>query len=409
MASDMARADSIEGSGFPLGFKLAQGRARSPLACGAAGRDVFKVEARQLAGHQKEAVVTEGVSGSSWRLTSDEGKHLKGTDLAPFPLGYFNAGLQADLVNRILWLAEARSTRLEALDLELQNSYYMTGAFFRGDGKGYAEPAKVKVVIASSAPEDAIASLVRTAVAASPALAAMRLPVENTFALYVNGRRREVKTMKGSASPDAADPLKTYSAAPRPLPGASDLPDLVRRTGQTRPGAVAAAPAGTTTRITRLIDGTCRLVDPAGVIETDSVLDMPGMSHFTLKSDERGATGGAAAPDQGPSGLSLLSAGIAFCFMTQLSRYIEHMKFNIRQVRLVQFNPYTLQGSASDGSARGAIEPVDTHLFLHGDESDETHERLMKIAATTCYLHATLASALQPVVSIEVNGAALAA
>jgi uncharacterized OsmC-like protein len=136
---------------------------------------------------------------------------------------------------------------------------------------------------------------------------------------------------------------------------------------------------------------------------------MPGMSHFAMKSDERGATAGPDSPDQGPSGLSLLSAGIAFCFMTQLSRYIEHMKFRIRQVRLVQFNPYTLQGSASDGSARGAIEPVDTHLFLHGEESDETHERLMKIAATTCYLHATLASALKPVVSIEVNGVALAA
>jgi uncharacterized OsmC-like protein len=55
------------------------------------------------------------------------------------------------------------------------------------------------------------------------------------------------------------------------------------------------------------------------------------------------------------------------------------------------------------------LEPVDTHLFLNGDESDETHERLMRIAATTCYLHATLASALEPVVSIEMNGAALAA
>jgi uncharacterized OsmC-like protein len=78
-------------------------------------------------------------------------------------------------------------------------------------------------------------------------------------------------------------------------------------------------------------------------------------------------------------------------------------------VRLVQFSPYTLRGSAADGSARGGIEPVDTHLFLHGDESDETHEKLMNIAATTCYLHATLCSALEPEVSIEMNGAALAA
>jgi len=405
----MAATDSIESSGFPLGFKFRQGSARSPVVSGAAGRDVFKVEARQLPGHQKEAVVTEGASGSSWRLACDEGRHLKGTDLAPFPLGHFNAGLQADLVNRILWLAQARSIRIESLDVKLQNFYYMTGAFFRGDGKGYAEPAKVKVVIGSAAPRDAIAAMVRAAVDASPALAAMRVAVENTFALYVNGRRRAVTTMKSSPAPDAADPLKTYSAPPSPLAGATDLSDLIRKTGALREGTVTEAPAGTTTRIVRTVDGTCRLLDPAGVTETDTALGLPGMSHFAIKSDERGATGGPAVPDQGPAGLSLLSAGIAFCYMTQLSRYIEHMKFRIRQVRLVQFNPYTVQGAAADGSARGGIEPVDTHLFLHGEEDDATHEKLMRIAATTCYLHATLASALEPELAIEVNGAALAA
>jgi len=267
----------------------------------------------------------------------------------------------------------------------------------------------VKVIIRSTAPENAVASLVRAAVAASPALAAMRISVENTFAIYVNGRRREVKTMKNSPAPDAADPLKTYSAAPSPLAGASDLADLVRKTGQLREGTVTEAPAGTTTRIIRTVDGICRLLEPGGVTETDTVLGLPGMSHFALKSDERGATGGAAAPDQGPAGLSLLSAGIAFCYMTQLARYIEHMKFKIRQVRLVQFSPYTLRGAATDDSARGGIEPVDTHLFLHGEESDETHETLMRIAATTCYLHATLGSALEPEVAMEVNGTALAA
>jgi uncharacterized OsmC-like protein len=405
----MANTDSIDGSGFPLGFKSRQGRGRPPSVCGAAGRDVFKVEARQRVGHQKEAVVTEGASGSSWRLACDEGRHLKASDLAPFPLGYFNAGLQADLANRILWLARARSIRLESLDLELRNFYSMTGSFFRGDGKGYAEPAQVKVLIASAAPKDAIAALVRAAVAASPALAAMRMAVENTFALYVNGRRRAVTTMKNSPAPDAADPLKTYAAPPAPLAGANDLPELVRKTGRVRDGQTTEAAAGTTTRIVRTVDGICRMLDPAGVTETDTVLGLPGSSHFAIRSDERGATLGAAAPDQGPSGLCLVSAGIAFCYLTQLARYVEHMKFGIRQVRLVQFSPYTLQGSATDGSARGGIEPVDTHLFLHGDESDETHERLMKIAATTCYLHATLASALEPEVSVEVNGAALAA
>ena len=88
--------------------------------------------------------------------------------------------------------------------------------------------------------------------------------------------------------------------------------------------------------------------------------------------------------------------------MTQLNRYIEHMKFGIEGVRLVQYWPLGLD--ADGGRLRGVAEPVDTHLFLNGRESEETYERLMQIAARTCYLHATLAAALEPQLSIELNG-----
>ncbi|MDH5535417.1 MAG: OsmC family protein, partial [Betaproteobacteria bacterium] len=396
--------ETIEGSGFPLAFKAKRGKARPGVVAAGQGRDVFKVEARQLAGHQKEAIVTEGEAGSAWRVTSDEGKHLKGADVAPFPLGVFNAGLHADLINRLLAGARERELPLSSLEIDLKNGYSMTGAFFRGDGKGYAEPAAIKVKIASTAEPSQIARLVRDAVSASPALAAMRLPLENTFALYVNGRRRTVTTMKNSDAPDAADPFRTYSKPPQPIAGTDDLPDLIRKTGQQMAGTAAIAPAGAQAggRIVREVSGVSRLLDPAGVTETDTWLEMPGMSHFALKTDER-ATG-----DQAPSGLALLSAGIAFCYMTQLSRYIEHMKFKIRAVRLVQYSPYAVTGSAKDASWRGGVEPVDTHLFLNGEESDETHERLMNIAATTCYLHATLVSQLAPVVSVELSGSPLA-
>ena len=83
------------------------------------------------------------------------------------------------------------------------------------------------------------------------------------------------------------------------------------------------------------------------------------------------------------------------------------MKFNISGVRLVQFTPFTLTGNLADGTCRGQIEPVDTHLFLNGDESDETFEKLMKIGANTCYLHATLGAEVQPNIHIEHNGKSL--
>ncbi len=392
----MTGVDTIEGSGFPLGFQISAGRRRPSILGTGTGRAVYTVEARKLAGHQKEAVIREGEGGSSWRFASDEGKHLKGTDLAPFPLGYCNAGLHGDLMGRIVALARARAMRLDRLSIELQNGYYMTGSFFRGDGHGYGEPAAIRVAVQSGAPADRIGELVADAVEASPALAAMRTPLTNTFAIYVNGRRRKVETMTASASGDAPDPFVTHGTAPSPLRPGADAANLVRKTGHEEAGEIVPAPAGTKTRIIRVVKGVSQLTDPAGTTETDTWLEMPGMSHFTLKSDE------SPDDDAGPSGLALLSAGIAFCFMTQLDRYIEHMKFDIEGVRLVQYSPFALD---ADGEGlRGVAEPADTHLFLNGHEADETYERLMHIAARTCYLHATLGAALEPVVSIELNG-----
>jgi len=63
-----------------------------------------------------------------------------------------------------------------------------------------------------------------------------------------------------------------------------------------------------------------------------------------------------------------------------------------------------LRGSDDRGSPAGGwsggVEPVDTHLFLSGEESEETYEKLMTVAARTCYLHATLGAALPPEIAV---------
>ncbi len=45
--------DSIEGSGYPLSFKMKQGTARPAVLGPGAARDVFTVESLQMAGFQK--------------------------------------------------------------------------------------------------------------------------------------------------------------------------------------------------------------------------------------------------------------------------------------------------------------------------------------------------------------------
>lgn len=388
---DPTLTDMIDMHGDPLAFRLRRG-APSPLL--AAGRDVIKVEARQLAGHQKEAVVSEGVSGSAWRLTSDEGKHLKGTDLAPFPLGFFNAGMQSDLYGRIRSLAAARAIALGPVEIHLANHYWLTGSFIHGTGEGHAEAPDIEVKVQSSASAAEVEALVAAAADASPAIAFARAPLAgNTFALYINGRRREVQGVASSPTADAGDPYRTYSKPPRPLDPAGPR-DLIVKTGHREEGTPEPAGPTITNRLIRNIYGDGKSVGAAGRYETDTWLGLPGMTHFNIVSDE-GASGDA------PIGLSLLSAGIAFCYMTQLSRYIENMKMNIRRVRLVQFNPYA-------AGAEAGAEPIDTHLFLDGEAPEETHLQLLTIAARTCYLHAAAKTPVEPNLRVVHNGRALA-
>lgn len=395
----MVKLDSIESSGFPLGFKVASGRQRARVLGSEPAREVFVVESRMLQKHQREGVVHEGGDGSRWRLTCDEGKHLEGSDLAPFPLGFFNAGLHSDLMGRIIAEANARSLEVDDVEIDLQNHYWMTGSFFRGTGQGFADPATVVVKLRSSADASAVRQLVESAIKASPAMAAMRSPLTNTFALYPNGRRRSIEELAPSTASNAADPYITYSSAPKPLPEWSADNSLIRKTGQVAEGEITPAPVGTDTRILRNIRGHSTLLDKAGIVETDTVLGLPGMSHFAIKSDER------MSGDAAPCGLSLQAAGIAFCFMTQLGRYIEHMKFDIEGIRVVQYSPYAIDRDG-DGTI-GIAEPVDTHLFLNGRADEEDFAKLMHIAARTCYLHACLGAALEPNLAIELNGAAI--
>ena len=366
----------IDANGYPIAFKSAAGERRSTLAMGRPGHDVVTAEVRHAGHHQKEAVVQEGRAGPAWRLASDEGLHLKGTDLAPFPLGYFNAGLQADLAGAIARLARARGIVIDRASMRLVTAYSLTGSFVQGTGVGVAEGVTIDIDIESKAAPAAISDLVRDAVAASPALALITLPLDNTFALYVNGRRKNPTTLPPSGAGNATDPFIKYATLPRPLPGSSDPSGLVVKTGEKQPGEPVAAPVAG--KVIREVAGRGELIEPGGIYCTKVALNLPGSTVYEFTTDE---TGAATAP----TGLALAAAGIAFCYITQISRYIEHMKLAVDGIRLVQTSPFAITAAG-----RGSASPCDTHLFLNGQTDDDTFEMLQRVAANTCYLHQTM-------------------
>lgn len=388
--------DSIESSQFPLGFCVDRTGPRDSVFSGQEGKTVLKVEARALGAHQKEAVVTEGERGPRWRMVSDEGPQLKGSDLAPFPLGFFNAGLQADLLGNIDRLNQSAGSPLSSVHQTLVNRYTFSGSFFAGTGQGQAEPAEIEIHTKGGCGLDQAAALVAEAVRNALGLAAMSSPMDCTFAIYVNGIRRTVTGVTPSAAPDVRDPLKTQGGPPRPLADGHDLPGLIQKTSDYIPPSDAMP--STSSKYGLEVLGRSELALGKAQASARTTLKAPPGSEFGFQTHEGQLQNPAA-----PAGLALLSAGIAFCYMTQLLRYAEYLKYKVRAIRMVQFNPFERCADAQGHLVARAL-PVDTHLFLHGEESDEVMQKLLAMGANTCYLHAALKEVLTPHVTLVHEG-----
>jgi hypothetical protein len=387
--------DSIEGSGYPLAFKVRNGITPRVASSETPARDIFKVEARTMGGHQKEVLVTEGEGGTVWRLTSDEGAILKGSDLAPFPLAFYNAGLHADFVKRALQIARSKEIALTIDSVKLTNQYYFQGSFFSGTGKGSAEAVTVHVNARSNYSREKVQEILDLAIIASPAHATLAYAQRNTFALYVNGRRCPVIRVASSLASDETDPFKAHNSTPTPLKDTDDMSTIIERIALEENG-IALPLLPSEGRVQIVIPGTSSPIDADGLIATTVT---PRAGHaFRITCDESSNSGSA------PTGLSSIAASIAFCYMTQFTRYIEHRKHKVRAIRFVQTLPFTLTGNASDGSLVGGLEPVDTHVFLNADEPDEVLQNLLEVAENTCYLHAALRSTLPSRVSLVLNG-----
>jgi hypothetical protein len=379
--------DSILRHGDPLGFCVKPGSSRPGAVIGS-GRDRFRVEARAAEAQQKEGVLIEGVDGSVWRLTADEGPAMNGHDIAPFPLGYLIAGVSADLYNRIAAAAERCGIGLDDVGIGMAQVFGSSGSFIHSTATASSEAVTIDVALSASVHAAEARSLLAEALEASPAIAFLREPVrESTFALSINGRRRLVLGKPGSPAEDVEDPFLTHARPPRPATGAG--PAILEKPGSAETGEAPQIPLSSTGKRLFTIAGHGSAVGK-GRFRTETWIARPGMSHFRILSDE-------SAADTAPSGLGLLSTGIAFCFLTQLHRYVEAQKLSIRSPRLVQLMDFAA------GSTAG-VEALDTHLFLNGDAPEAVHENLLNMAARTCFMHAAAAASIEPAISLRLNG-----
>ena len=88
------------------------------------------------------------------------------------------------------------------------------------------------------------------------------------------------------------------------------------------------------------------------------------------------------------AGVRDMSAGIAFCFKTQLGRYAKIKKKTWSGYSAIQdahFSP----GGASGGTGRARIaNPIETHVYLARSEGEDFARQCLDLGERTCFLHA---------------------
>lgn len=340
----------------------------------------LRCEARILDHMLKDAVVADPACAHAWRVASDEGAQVRGTDLAPAPLMLFNAAQQFSLLARVAALARERGVALPALASSVVNTYAIRGSFFRGDAKSSVSPARIEVRAGTAPDPEAVAEVVRDAIAGCHAEQALRTPLSNTFSFYVAGRRLVAGPGPALEDPAAriARAVDAGAAAP-PVGLLERLPPAM----PAEPPAPGATPAGLAPEQNRgiRVEGTCtREADGRLVCEVGfgTVNGVPARgSRFRLAADPAG--------ERAPSPPAQVAAAIAFCFMTQFHRYAEILKQPLGGLRLVQANP-----CSSDGSVL-RVGPIDTHVFVEADLPEEAALRMLRVSQQTCFLHAALA------------------
>lgn len=368
----------------PIAFKIRSSiPARKPTA--------RRVAVRALAGMQKEALVS-GSPDAAWRLLCDEGPYLNGTDLAPYPLGFFAAGQMFSAASAILNAARHRGTALRSLTLRQKDRYTMQGSFLRGDAVGGALAPDLVVAIEAEAKPGDIVTAVRRALAADPGFALLRVPAAGSFTLTHNGQPVSLGGDAGDSN--ATDPSVEFDAVV-PAEQHEYLPDIIIKLAAAE--VVSGVPGGSGSSLqavqdrTLLIQGEARRLDERH-LQADVGLKQPIGSRFRFHADMNAVQDGTClAPDP----LDYLAAGIAFCFMTQLGRYAHIKKLRLHSYRIVQFS---------------GLDPrpwISTHVFLESDEDDAAAADLVRTGERTCFLHAALRAALEPIVGVELNGAPL--
>jgi hypothetical protein len=291
--------------------------------------------------------------------------------------------------------AAAHHVPIESLKLIQDNFYTMEGSAIRGDMRGGAKPAEIRVEIQADASSAMIAKVIKLAEQSSPAQAYMRDKLTNTFALNLNGQQLPVSEVAESTAAPDADPEPIFETID-PADAPEYLPDIITKlkAAETVFGVSGGAGSSLQAEQKRTLHvrgiGTLR---EDGLQEVQVQLFKPIGSTFRFISDEQGQSA--------PPSAAYLSAGIGFCYMTQMGRYAHIVKQDLQSYRIIQDNIFTLNGDTSAETLQATAVPVNTQVFVTMAEPAAAAQKLVSMSEQTCFLHGAMRTVNPTKIEIE--------
>ena len=131
------------------------------------------------------------------------------------------------------------------------------------------------------------------------------------------------------------------------------------------------------------------------------VASVRGGKVWRLASDEGAYLNGH---DAAPCPLSFLTTGMVSSYMNEITALARQRGIDIRNIRLIQDNYYTMRGSALKGTMTGGAKNVDLEAQIDADADRDTLKRLLYDATAASPLNGLMRGAKASLFTLTHNG-----
>ena len=292
----------------------------------------------------------------------------------------------ASYMNEIMALGKLQNVEIRNLRLVLDNYYSMIGSMQKRTMIGGALPVELVVEIDCDLHGAQLTQFLMNAVYASPLNGLMRGELDSLFNLSKNGVQippGKVASLEAPMLPHPGDAASNaYAVAGDEL--------LLTQLGLTEKkklegGTHQAASSLTDHQDRRLNVAATAVLRDDGIKEIRQQLYSPHGTECLFLSEEAPVNGGMG---RAPDANSYISAGIGFCFMTQFGRLVPMLKLDLPDYQIIQDTHFSLGGASGGTGKAGEADPVETHVYLNTNESDEVAREMLDLSEQTCFLDA---------------------